>query len=289
MITSLIKILRDWQIDFNAILAKLVLASIVFLIFYALGKIFKRIAYKINSKVLSRRPDLQGVLAALIYYFFLFTGVFLFLQIIGLEAYFVKILAGAGIVGIIAGFALKDIASNAFSGILLFIEKPFKKDDWVQVDGHYGKILNIKLLTTELVNRTGQQVFISNQLIYSGAFINYSKFDKRGIRLQATVLQYFDLTNLQKIALDALRQNKSELTSDGINFYVTSIANDGNFTFEIHFWVNFNNEEEFKRTVSDTLIALKQVGVDNKINIVNVQWISDETDTTSAEAFGNGG
>src|SRR5690606_39137389 len=135
-------------------------------------------------------------------------------------------------------------------------------------------VLNIKILTTELINRTGQQVFISNQLVYSGVFINYSKFEKRGIRLQASVLQFFDLPALKKIALDALSQNKSELTSDGINFYVTSIANDGNFTFEIHFWVNFDNEENFKRIVSDTLSALKQVGTDNKINIVNVQWIS---------------
>lgn len=286
MFTSIIKILESWEIDIKTILAKLILGLTILLIFYIIGKLSKHVAYKINSKVLSKRKDLQVILAGIIYYFFLFIGYYIFLQIIGLEQYFVKLLAGAGIVGIIAGFALKDIASNAFSGLLLFFEKPYKAGDYVQVDGHFGKVEKVGLLTTAITNKTGQQVFVSNQLIYSGAFVNYSTYNKRAIRLQADVEQFFDLVKIKTLFGDQLKTIKTFDPSQNVNFYVDSISSNGNFSLEISFWVAFDNEENFLKTISDTIVNIKQVSIDNKINIINTRWITDEDDSTSAGNFG---
>lgn len=286
MFTSIIKILESWEIDIKTLLAKLILGLTVLLIFYIIGKLTRHLAYKINSKVLARHQDLQVMLSAIIYYFFLLVGYYLFLQIIGLEQYFVKLLAGAGIVGIIAGFALKDIASNAFSGLLLFFEKPYKSGDYVQVDGHFGKVEKVGLLTTAITNKTGQQVFVSNQLIYSGAFVNYSTYQKRAIRLQADVEQFFDLDKIKTLYGDQLKTIKTFDPSQGINFYVDSISSNGNFSLEVFFWVQFDNEPNFLKTISDTIVSIKQVSIDNKINIINTSWISDEIDSTSAGSFG---
>jgi len=286
MIESVLKILESWEIDIKTIFAKLIIASIVFFIFYVLGRIGKHIAYRLNSKLLSKHPDLQKIFSEFVYYFFLFVGAYLFLKVVGLEQYFTKILAGAGIVGIIAGFALKDIASNAFSGLLLFIEKPFKKGDWIQVDGHFGQITHIGLLTTILANRNGQEVFISNQLIYSGAFINYKK---RGVKIQANVLQCPDLQTFKNRLLTEIAQLKNLIAKDEIQFYVTSIGINNSFTFELFFWVSFGEESAFQAAVSDTILVMNQISKEDNIAIVNTKWISDEDNTTSSGDFGNGG
>jgi len=288
MIESLINILESWELDIKALLAKLIIGLAVLLIFYGLGKITKKIAYKINSKVLSKYPDLQSLLSSLIYYFFVFIGCFLFLKIIGLEQYFVKLLAGAGIIGIIAGFALKDIASNAFSGLLLFIEKPFKKGDWVQVDGHYGKAVNIGLLTTAIANGAGQQVYISNQLIYSGVFINYSIFKKRSIRIQADVIQYPDLPGLKKMVLAEILKIKEILPTSEVHFYVKLIGTANNFSFELYFWVYFDDQRKYMKILDQTILTIRQIAIDSKIEIINVKWVSDETDVSSAGTYGLG-
>ena len=288
MIESLINILESWELDIKALLAKLIIGLAVLLIFYGLGKITKKIAYKINSKVLSKYPDLQSLLSSLIYYFFVFIGCFLFLKIIGLEQYFVKLLAGAGIIGIIAGFALKDIASNAFSGLLLFIEKPFKKGDWVQVDGHYGKAVNLGLLTTAIANGAGQQVYISNQLIYSGVFINYSIFKKRSIRIQADVIQYPDLPGLKKMVLAEILKIKEILPTSEVHFYVKLIGTANNFSFELYFWVYFDDQRKYMKILDQTILTIRQIAIDSKIEIINVKWVSDETDVSSAGTYGLG-
>lgn len=288
MIKSILKILESWEIDIQVISAKLILGLSVLLVFYTLGKILKHVTFKINSRILSKYSDIQRIISVTIYYFFLLIGYYLFLKIIGLEQYFVNLLAGAGIIGIIAGFALKDIASNAFSGMLLFLEKPYKKDDWIQVDGHFGNVVKVGLLTTSIKNKNGQLVFISNQLIYSGAFINYSTFSKRGIRLQTDVEQFFDLNQIKILLGTQLKTIKTFVEDQNVHFYVNSISNNGNFSLEIFFWVYFDNEENFLNTISDTIVNIKQVSLDNKINIINTQWISDEDNSTSSGAYGTG-
>jgi len=287
VIKSIIDILDNWEIDFKAFLAKLVLGLSILLIFYIIGKLTKHLAYKINSKVLSKHKDLQSILSGIIYYFFLLIGYYLFLQVIGLEQYFVKLLAGAGIVGIIAGFALKDIASNAFSGLLLFFEKPYVVNDWIQIDGHFGKVLKVGLLTTWMTNKSGQIVYISNQLIYSGVFINYTTLNKRVIRFQADIESYFDIDELRKLFNNSLKNVKNFVASEEIIFLVKSIGVDGNFTLDISFWVTFSNEKEFINSVSDVMILVKKISVDNKFNIINTVWISDEDNNSSAGMYGN--
>lgn len=289
MIKSLLKILESWEINTEEILAKLLLASIVLLIFYVLGRILRHIAYKINSKLLSKYPDIQAVLSILIYYFFLFTGVFFFLKIVGLEQYFTKILAGAGIVGIIAGFALKDIASNAFSGFLLFLEKPFKKGDWVQVDGHFGKVIRVGTLTTSLANRTGQEVFISNQLIYSGVFINYSVYNRRSIRIQAQAVQCENLDEFKKAVMTELSTITAILPETEVHFYIISLGENYSFIFELYFWVHFEEERAFLQIVDQSVLIMRKISLEKNINIINTKWISDEDNTSSSGAYGMGG
>ncbi len=286
MIKAIIKIIESWEIDFKAFLAKFIIGITVFVIFLIFGKISKHIFSKINSKILVKHKDLQLVLSYLIYFFFIFVGFYIFLEVIGFEQYFVKLLAGAGIIGIIAGFALKDIASNTFSGLLLFFEKPYKTGDWVQVDSHCGKVVRVGVLTTSVMNKSGQLIFVSNQLIYSGTFINYSSFEKRAIRLHCEIQQFFDLDKIKSLLINKLKTIDNFVESEEIKFYVESIKSDGSFKLEIFFWVIFSSEETFLKTISDTIIHLKKISTDNSITIINTKWISDEKDRTSAGDYG---
>lgn len=286
---SLIKIFKSWEFDAEEIGAKLFIASVLLLIFFILGRISKKIFLKINTKLLANHPDLLSLLSKIIYYIFLIIGYFLFFKIIGLEQYFSKILAGAGIVGIIAGFALKDIASNAFSGLLLFIKKPFYKGDWVQLDGHYGKVELIGWLTTTLANKTGQEVYISNQLIYSGTFINYSKYQKRRVCIQADVENFIDVAKLKQLLDDETSKFSNLLPESSANFYVTKIGVNGGFSFELLYWIRFDEGHSFRDAISNALMCVSNIAINSAIEIKNITWQSDEEDGTSAERFGVGG
>ncbi len=286
---SLIKVFKSWEFDAEEIGAKLIIALLILLIFFLIARLSRKIFLKLNSNLLSKHPDVLNLLSKIIYYIFLILGYFLFLQVVGLEQYFSKILAGAGIVGIIAGFALKDIASNAFSGLLLFIKKPYVKGDWVQLDGHYGKVELVGWLTTALSNKTGQEIYISNQLIYSGTFMNYSKYKKRRICLQADVQNFIDVPKLKQLLNDETSKFSNLLPNNLINFYVTKIGVDGGFSFELLYWIHFDEGHNFRDSISKALLMINNIGLNNSITIKNITWQSDEEDETSAERFGVGG
>ncbi|MGB0891824.1 MAG: mechanosensitive ion channel family protein [Flavobacteriaceae bacterium] len=238
-------------------LPKFLFAIIVFLCFYFLGKIIKTYSLKFYAKVFSKNQDIARFISVSVYAILIITGIFLALEILGLESVLTKLLAGAGIVGIVAGFAFKDIASNAFAGFLLNMQKPFKEGDWVTIDNNFGTIKDIGWITTSIKTISGQEVFVPNQLIYNNSFTNYSTFKKRRVILQSGVSYGDDLDLVKKVAIDEISQIESLLKKQGIDFYFTSIGGSA-YNFEVRFWIKFNKQTDYLGAMSEAIMRIKR-------------------------------
>ena len=59
-----------------------------------------------------------------------------------------SIIAVVGTCGVAIGLALKDSLGNLASGIMIIFNKPFKKDDYVEIAGQEGQITQINLFNT---------------------------------------------------------------------------------------------------------------------------------------------
>ncbi|HVZ95466.1 MAG TPA: mechanosensitive ion channel family protein [Chitinophagaceae bacterium] len=260
------KLFEDWGNSIVDFLPKIILATIVITLFYIWGRIVKKISVRFYLRSEKIHPDVITLIAALVYFFFLITGIFIALEILGLEQVLTKLLAGAGILGIIAGFAFKDIASNAFAGLLLNIQRPFKKDDWVQIDNNYGTVLKIGWLTTTIETVPGQEVFVPNQLVYSNAFINFSTFSKRRIILESGVSYGDDLDHVKSVALDEVKKIPSLLTNEKVDFYFTGIGN-STYNFQLRYWIAFNTNDDFQKAMSDAIMSIKRRFENENISI----------------------
>lgn len=60
------------------------------------------------------------------------------------------VIAVAASFGIALGLALQDLVKNLISGILILIDQPFRVGDMIEVDGHYGEVVNIGLRSTRI-------------------------------------------------------------------------------------------------------------------------------------------
>lgn len=245
---------------------KFIAALLVFLLFYFLGKVIKTFSLKFYSKIFSKNQDVARFISVSVYAILLISGIFLALEILGLESVLTKLLAGAGIVGIVAGFAFKDIASNAFAGFLLNMQKPFKEGDWVTVDNNFGTIKDIGWITTSIKTISGQEVFVPNQLIYNNSFTNYSTFKKRRVILQSGVSYGDDLELVKKVALDEINQIENLLKKEDIDFYFTSIGGSA-YNFEVRFWIKFNKQTDYLNAMSDAIMRIKRRFEQEKISI----------------------
>jgi small conductance mechanosensitive channel len=256
---KLFPMIEHWDESVLNFIPKIFLAILVLLLFFVLAKIIRKISRKASSRVgaIKKQGDVAKFISTLIYVVLIFAGIFLALEILGLDSVLTKVLAGAGIVGIIAGFAFKDIASNMFSGLLLNIQKPFKDNDWVTLDGEYGLILKIGWITTSIKSISGQEIFVPNQLVYNSTFINYSTFSQRRIILKSGVSYGDDLDKVKKVALDEIKQIKALLQSPGPDFYFTDIGG-YSYNFEVRFWIEFKQQTDYLDAMSEAIMRIKK-------------------------------
>ncbi len=250
-------LLAKWQETVFAYLPKIALALLILVAFYFIAKLFRKLSFKFYSKILSKQPDIVRIISAAIYFFFLLSGVFLALEILGLDSILTNVLAGAGVVGIVAGFAFKDIASNVFASLLLHIQRPFKTDDWVKIGDNFGTILNVGWITTSIKTVAGQEVFVPNQMIYNNYFTNFSSFKKRRAIFKSGVSYGDDLEHVKRVALEEVRKVDDVLKDDPIDFYFTGIGSSA-YNFELRFWINYEQNSDYMQTMSDVIMRVKK-------------------------------
>lgn len=100
--------------------------------------------------------------------------ILIILQIPPLSSLAVAMLAGAGIAGVVIGFAAKDSLANMISGISIVVFSPFKVGDTVEFRGFYGQIEDLTLRHTVLCTDDNRRVVIPNSMMSSEYIINWS-------------------------------------------------------------------------------------------------------------------
>ncbi len=251
------KLLDRWVDRTLDKLPEIMLALLVFILFYFIATVLRNISLRFYRRAFKTHSSLAKVFAGFVYFFLIFSGAFLGLEIIGLDNFLTKLLAGAGIVSVIAGFALKDIASNAFAGLFLNLQSPFKPEDWVLIDGHFGRIIDIGWITTSVWTIEGQKVYIPNQLVYNSSFTNYSIFGKRRVTFKSGVSYGDDLELVKRVALDEVRKVQALLQEEPVDFYFTGVGSSA-YNFELRFWINFTQERDYLNAMSETVMRIKK-------------------------------
>lgn len=111
--------------------------------------------------------------------------IFALLGIWHLRGTLTGLLAGAGIVGIVIGLAIRDVISDLLSGIILFFDRPFKIGDSLVIGNVGGKVLDIGLRSVKLKTWDGVFTTIPNRKVCSEVLKNYTKYNER--RLEVAV------------------------------------------------------------------------------------------------------
>lgn len=103
-----------------------------------------------------------------------FTVILISLYLLGLDSFTNKVLAGAGLLTFVIGFALKDIGENFLAGIILAFKSPFKLDDLIEVDQIIGFVKDINIRETLIKTPDGKDVFLPNSIILKNPLFNYT-------------------------------------------------------------------------------------------------------------------
>lgn len=247
---------ETWITGFIEMLPNLVVALLVLIIFYVIGKYARKAVSNLLGKV-SANKTISQLLETVISISIIGIGIFIALSILQLDGAVTSLLAGAGIIGLALGFAFQDIASNFISGVILSIRHPFGIGDIISTNDYYGTVTKLNLRNTMLRTVTGQIVYIPNKKVFENPLENFTATGERRIDLSCGVSYGDDLEKARKVATDAVDKLETVMSDRGIEFYFDEFGS-SSINFKIRFWVAFSTNPDFWSARSEAIIAISK-------------------------------
>ncbi len=273
------KVLEDWYFAFAKLTPKLAIGIIVFLFFLISSKYLSKLVVKILYKVLPKTQNI-GSLLTLIKVFrslIMLIGTFITLEIMGFSGFLWKFIGSLGVAGVIAGVALKDLASSIFSGTLIGIDKAFKVGDYIIIGNHSGTVQDIGFLTTKIITDDGKKAYIPNQIIFNAPFYNITAAPQRRLILNFDIPADEDIEKAKEGILDTIN-HLDEVDHDKMIDVLLIDLKQGIFTIQAKFWIN--SEANVHYAKSNSLLKIKQRLDKDKILLVTPTNINITKSTT---------
>ncbi|MES2135398.1 MAG: mechanosensitive ion channel family protein [Patescibacteria group bacterium] len=116
--------------------------------------------------------------------------------------------AGLGIAGIALGFAAQDTLANIISGVLIYVDKPFKIGQWITVGDMYGRVQKITMRTTRIRTLDNTFVVIPNQKIANEVLINHSSHGELRIAVPFGIAYQESVPRVREVLVKTLSEIK---------------------------------------------------------------------------------
>ena len=158
-------------------------------------------------------------------------GIIIGLDNIGFDI--TAMIAGLGIGGLALALAAQDSVKNIFAGIMIFLDKPFKIKDRIQIDGFDGIVEEVGLRSTRLRTLEGRIVTIPNSRFTDNSVTNVTSQPTLKVKLNLGLTYDTDENQMQK-AIDILEdivKDQEAITDD----YAAGFNGFGDFALNILF------------------------------------------------------
>jgi small-conductance mechanosensitive channel len=188
-------------------------------------------------------------------------GVFITLYIWGVNEMLYAALTTVGVIGLMLAFAVRDIASNFISGVLLILSKELLIGDAIEVNGVEGKIEKITVRTTSVRRYDGALVIVPNSMIVNEPVVDFSATEKRRVEVKVVLPSTVDIATASEALKEAAEGEERRLPDESIDVllkgFEASIMN-----LELRFWVARGDFIDVKSDVHGTIqAALSRRGI----------------------------
>ena len=197
---------------------------------------------------------------------------FILLDLFGLE--FSKIITSISIFTATLTFMFSEYIINLISGISIMFSKKFKINQYIQVGEIKGRVINLTLLHIELMNDSGELIFVPNRFIFIKEITNISKTNRKKIKFEflLPISLYNQIDNLEKeVKEQMLEKFKENLAENNISLDIIKVNTDSAlivFNFEIDNF-SYNKEQKIKKEAGKIILKFisKQKQMTNQANI----------------------
>jgi len=262
---KLLEKVSGWGEDIILKVPNFILAILVFILFWNLGKYFSKFLKNILLKKVGQE-SVKSIISRTTFVVIVILGFFIALGILDLDKILTSVLAGAGVIGLAIGLALQGTLNNTFSGVILSFLPNIQIGDWIETNSHEGRVVDINLRSVTVLEADNNFVLIPNSKIIESPFKNYSHTERSRINITCGVGYESDLEFVKKITSEAILELFAQNANEEIEFFYTGFE-DSSINYLLRVWVNAKDRKDILFTQSKGIMAIKKAYNENNINI----------------------
>lgn len=202
-------LVNEWEAFLRAA-PRLVFALIVFALIVAIGRLAGRglslILAQADSPLTHREFFRKVVL-----WVFVFIGISIALNIIGLKGAAAGLLTGGGVTAVVLGFAFREIGENFLAGFFLAFSRPFRQGDLIRSGDIEGVVTGTEIRSTKIRTAEGSDIFIPSSQLFKSPLINYTLDGLRRLEFKVGIDYRDDPDVACKRILELIAHNKNVL------------------------------------------------------------------------------
>jgi len=229
----------------------LILASVI-VVTALVGRVVRKLTQRLLTRGGRTSEGTAYAVARIAQYVVFIGGVLLGLENIGVSLTALAALGALVSVGI--GFGLQNIAQNFISGVILLVERPVQKGDFVRLGDTVGSVAAIEMRATRVITRDGISVLVPNSKLISDEVLNLSAPTAVNRLRVAVGVAYGSDTSLVRKVLLEVAQRDGRVRKDPKPVVFFEDFGSSSLDFELAVWLD--NPEARPQVASDLRFAV---------------------------------
>jgi len=249
--------------DYSLTVRKLILAILILVIGLF---VTKRLTVRLKNNLGKRNMDPSAVMVIqkLFYYILIIIFILITLNMVNIPLTAFAFLGGA--LAIAVGLGAQNLFRNFITGFIIMLEKPFKVNDIVQVDGTVATVVEIGSRATTVRDFDNVEMMIPNSHFLDNNIINWTHSDML-IRGSVSVgVAYGSTARKVEELLMEVAGGHSKVLKRPEPYVVFRDFGDSALIFELYFYVDMKNASRFF-VASDLRYMIDNVFAKNDIVI----------------------
>lgn len=249
---------------------KILIAAFILFLGYICAKLISKWIIKAMEKS-GTDPSVFGFMRTVIKTVVYVIAIISAISTLGIKT--TSLLAALASVGVALGLGLQGSVSQLVSGIMIIVNKPFKKGDFVEVKGVSGTISGIYIMYTVLHTVDNKKVIVPNSDITSNYIINYSAEELRRCDVDISISYADDIKSARNVLLNVADKCPTAIKSPEPVAFVLS-QDTSAITIQLRVWCNSSDYwDTFFFLQENTKVELTENGITIPFNQLDVHII----------------
>ena len=192
------------------------------------------------------------------------------------------IIAAFSAIALAVALALQDSLASLANGIIIIFTKPFKKGDYVEINGKDGLVQDIRLFNTKIVTYNNEEILIPNNQILGSTLINYSTMSLRRVVIEVPIPYSAELSEVKEILLSTLNSHQDVVKTPAPAVVLDGYG-DSALNFKARAWTPNEKYWDTRASLFEMIFNnLREKGIEIPFNQLDVHLQKDEEKEANA-------